>query len=288
MTTTTTLATLAHRYVLARRRRGELALITAENHGWALSTLTRSYGRRPVPNLSPIAIGRWLEDTSHHAPSTRRFLFSVVGGFTRWLVAEGHITVDPLTTFTAPQQPRSVPRAMSEPDVAAVFDVCPDQRARTIVALMVGCGLRCVEVTRLGVTDWDREASTIRVRGKGGHVRELPVPTMVTDELARYVEGRGPLIRNHNKPWRGLAPSTVSRQVSDWFTTAGLKTSRHDGRSAHALRHTAASDVLDQCGDLRIVQAMLGHQQLATTSIYLRRASLGQMREAMEGRRYAA
>jgi site-specific recombinase XerD len=56
--------------------------------------------------------------------------------------------------------------------------------------------------------------------------------------------------------------------------------------SAHALRHTAASDVLDRCKDLRIVQQMLGHQHLATTAIYLRRASLVDMRTAMEGRRY--
>lgn len=56
--------------------------------------------------------------------------------------------------------------------------------------------------------------------------------------------------------------------------------------SAHALRHTAASDVLDRSNDLRIVQEMLGHRNLATTSIYLRRASLTQMREAMEGRTY--
>ena len=67
---------------------------------------------------------------------------------------------------------------------------------------------------------------------------------------------------------------------------AGVKRGNYDGVSGHALRHTAASDVLDRCGDLRQVQQMLGHSSLATTAIYLRRADAGQIRAAMEGRDY--
>ena len=70
------------------------------------------------------------------------------------------------------------------------------------------------------------------------------------------------------------------------MSDAGIKHRRRDGVSAHALRHTAASDVLDECGDLRVVQAMIGHIHLATTAVYLRRADLAQMREAMAGRDY--
>lgn len=59
-----------------------------------------------------------------------------------------------------------------------------------------------------------------------------------------------------------------------------------DGRSAHSLRHTATSDVLDTYGNVRIVQEMLGHSSLQSTQVYLRRADLGQLREAMAGRDY--
>ena len=70
------------------------------------------------------------------------------------------------------------------------------------------------------------------------------------------------------------------------MSTAGIKRGAGDGVSAHALRHTAASDVLDRCHDVRTVQAMLGHVSIATTQIYLRRADLSRMREAMAGRDY--
>ena len=70
------------------------------------------------------------------------------------------------------------------------------------------------------------------------------------------------------------------------MAAAGLKNRPRDGVSAHALRHTAASDVMDRCHELRTVQAMLGHASIAATEIYLRRANLGQLREAMEGRDY--
>lgn len=78
----------------------------------------------------------------------------------------------------------------------------------------------------------------------------------------------------------------VSILVGAWMQAAGIKSHRYDGVSAHALRHTAASDVLDQCNDLRAVQAMLGHRHLNTTAIYLRRTSAHQLREAMAGRSY--
>jgi site-specific recombinase XerD len=118
----------------------------------------------------------------------------------------------------------------------------------------------------------------------------------VTTALARVLDdwsavagvGAGPLVRQERRRNERLSAETISTYVSRWMRTAGLKRSRWDGRSAHALRHTAASDVLDACHDLRVVQAMLGHEHLSSTSIYLRRASLGQMREAMEGRGYLA
>ncbi len=286
MPTTYTLRPLADTYLRGRVKRGELTRDTAKNHRWVLATLYRSYGNRPPGDLSRRAIDRWLEDIGHMAVPTRRNAISTVRGFTAWLQAEGIIRGDPLAGVARPKQPRSTPRAITSTEVSALFDACPDQRGRVIVALMVGCGLRCVEVSRLSVRDWDPDLGTLSIVGKGGHQRVLPVPQFVTDELDQYVTGRGPLIRQIRKPWRGLDAGTISIYVGAWFKEAGIKGYRYDGRSAHALRHTAASDVLDNCGDLRVVQEMLGHTSIAVTSVYLRRAQLGQMREAMENRDY--
>lgn len=78
----------------------------------------------------------------------------------------------------------------------------------------------------------------------------------------------------------------LSALLTKLMVDAGIKGAGRDGISAHALRHTAASDALDRCHDVRTIQAMLGHSSLATTQIYLRRANLDQMREAMGGRYY--
>jgi site-specific recombinase XerD len=287
----TTLHGHAHTYVMERRKRGEITRKTAKNYRSHLDGFDRSFGNRPLTQLKPRAVERWLETIGHLAPSTRRNHLIAVRGFCRWLVDRKLIKADPTDKLPRIRQPRSVPRAMTVVDVAKLFASAPDLRGRAVIALMVGCGLRCVEVSRLQVTDWDRDGATITVTGKGMHERVLPVPSETTSVLDRYLSSiggfvSGPLIRSSRIRGAGLSEATISTYVSRWMGAAGLKVGRWDGRSAHALRHTAASDVLDGCGDLRVVQAMLGHQHLSSTSIYLRRAQLGQMRDAMEGRSY--
>jgi integrase len=79
----------------------------------------------------------------------------------------------------------------------------------------------------------------------------------------------------------GANAAKISRWVSRWMDRAGLKDGAKDGVSAHALRHTAASNLLEHCGDVRLVQAFLGHVSLVTTSRYLRRVDVEKMRAAL-------
>lgn len=281
-----------HPYVsdYLRVRRDDLGRGAARGQEYELRRFARLFGRRPLEQLTARAVERWLAELAHLAPSTRRGRLSTVRGFCRWMLDEGHIAEDPTLRVKRISQPRSVPRAMPWDAVVRLMGSLPDRRARAICSLMVGLGLRCVEVERASVGDYDQRAGTLLVTGKGGHERVLPVPVEVAAELDRYLAQvgtvAGPLIRSQRHPWRGVDAGTLSNYMSEWMRAAGVKRARRDGVSAHALRHTAASDVLDRCGDLRVVQEMLGHAQLSTTSIYLRRANLGQMREAMSGRDY--
>ena len=175
-----------------------------------------------------------------------------------------------------PRQPDRLPRALDADQVAHVLSACPDARAVAVVWLCVGLGLRCCEVARARVEDWHRRDNILLVHGKGDRERELPVTAEVAaaldDYLAEWPATVGPLVRSYAQPWRPLGADTVSIYVGRWMRAAGVKRAAWDGVSAHALRHTAASDVLDVCGDLRAVREMLGHRHLATTSIYLRHA----------------
>jgi integrase/recombinase XerC len=283
-----TLADLADLYLTERVRHGTLDPMTARNYR---SSLTQCAGQIETPSkLDAGAIEAWLGSRGHLSAATRRGDLTAVTGFCRWLVRRGVLAVDPSVDVAPVRCPDPVPRALEPGQVAAVLRHCPDLRARAIVWLQVGEGLRCGEVSRLRVADWSRSAGTIMVRGKGARERVLPVTGDVARALDCYLGEHpcwsGPLVRSYRRPWAALAPDTISGMVSEWMRAAGVKGWARDGISAHALRHTAASDVLDHSKDLRAVQEMLGHRHLQTTAVYLRRANLDRLRDAMAGRRY--
>lgn len=282
---------LVAQYLEERVARGELDPMTARNHRSALAHFTTVVGTKPVARMNRADIEAWMETRAHLRPATRRSQFSYATTFCSWLVRQGHLKANPMDDFRPPRVPVGVPRALPPKAVAATLRHAPDARARAIVWLMVGQGLRCCEVANLDLDDWDRHRQHLTIRGKGDNERVLPMPTEVADALDVYLRESpaafGPLIRSKRTDQR-LRADSISGMVSEWMRAAGVKRRSRDGRSAHAFRHTAASDVLDACNDLRVVQQMLGHQHLTTTTIYLRRASMGKMREAMAGRPYTA
>lgn len=279
----TPLGRLAKRYVKGRLERGELARSSSRSIKTVLGALVETFGARPVEQLGPSDIDRWLATTRHLAAATRRSQLSAVRGFMLWLQRERHIRNDPLR-FTKPLRvPRTVPRALTRDETDALWAVLPDDRARAIVALMLGVGLRRCEVLGLQVGDWDRRERTLRVVGKGGHQRLLPVPDHVRVHLDRYLVGalRGPMIQRVDGPG-GISNSYLGILMKQWMYDAGIKSSPHDGRACHSLRHTLASEVVDVEPDLRVVQQILGHQSLTSTQIYLRHIQMPKMRAAME------
>lgn len=287
-----TLAPLVREYLRGRRARGEITPQTATDLSYCLAAFSQSFGNRPLSQLGPRAIDRWLESIGQRAPATRREYLSRIRAFCRWLVAQGYAKADPTAHVPSIPQPRQVPRTLTEPEVARLLAACPDARARAVIWLMVGCGLRCVEVSRLDVQDYDAADRIVTVVGKALHERRIPVPTDVAAAVDTYLDeaGRqaGPLIRSTTTYGR-LTPKTLSSYVRRWLRDAGVKTAPFDGRSAHGLRRTAGSDVMERCGDVRVVQEMLGHARIETTATaYLRPVAIHALREAMEGREYRA
>jgi integrase/recombinase XerC len=154
---------------------------------------------------------------------------------------------------------------------------------------MVGMGLRRCEVAWARWEHYDESSRTLRVKGKAGHERVLPVPVRVAAALSavRVRGNTGPVIVSQLDGHSAIQPETVGNIAGRLLRDAGVKTAPYDGISGHAFRHSCASDVLDRGASLTVVQEMLGHAHLSSTSIYLRRATVGQMREAMEGRSYS-
>lgn len=254
-----------------------------------LASLNGWHGDRALNRLTRQSVIDWMDSIAHLAPATRHSYLTAAAGFTRWMASRGLISCDPCEGVERPKIPRSVPRALNENAIAACLDACADDRDRAVIWLAVGMGLRRAEIAGARWRDYDDHDQTLRVTGKGGHTRILPVTETVTDALARI---RGPqlapIIGRLSGAPGPLGVRSISGIVSRIVTDAGVKVAPFDGVGVHSFRHTAASDVLRKSGNLQAVQVMLGHTNLSTTAIYLRVTAVDDLRVAMEGRDYTA
>jgi site-specific recombinase XerC len=266
-------------YVSGRRSRGELTAGSAKGLRCRLRTLVAAAGpAAQLADLDRATVAAWQAAIGDRRPATRRAYLSTVRTFCQWAVIEDLIAVDPTLTAARVREPRRATRALPASSVARLRLVLPDLRAEVIVALMFHMGLRCVEVSRLRSTDYDPAGAAAVVVGKNSDERRLPVPGSVVVLLSAWAAAGG----SGKATIVGLSASRISNLVSAWMDAAGIKSGPYDGVSAHALRHTMASNMLDRCGNVRTVQDALGHVSLATTERYLRHSGLDEMRAAMD------
>lgn len=279
---------LVEPYVRGRVRRGEIAVLTARNVRMVLGQFT-AVNPTEVDRLSRRHVLRWLDTTEHLAQSTRRNRLTVVRSFTRWLVDERYVKIDPCRKVPSLREPKRAPRALPGEQVAAILDACPDRRARLCVLLMVQLGLRRGEVARLEVGNMDLTNELMVVTGKGGHQRVLPITEQakqaIRDYLSEVGDIAGPLVRSYQFLERGLHPDTVSAIVRRAMWEAGVKRAARDGVSPHALRHSALTDMLRHGAHIRDVQAAAGHRHISTTETYLP-LLVSTLGDAMSGRWY--
>lgn len=213
--------------------------------------------------------------------SSARFL-SAARSFYRWSLREGRIVDDPTLRIESPKQGRPLPKSLSETDVDQLLST-PDLelplefRDRTMLEILYACGLRVSELVSLRVEQVGLNQGIVRVLGKGGKERLVPMGEEALDWLTQYMRGpRAELLKG--QPSNVLFPSNRSREMTRqtfWYRIkiyakrAGIQTHL----SPHTLRHAFATHLLNHGADLRVVQMLLGHSDLSTTQIYTHVAS---------------
>ena len=213
--------------------------------------------------------------------SSARFL-SAARSFYRWSLREGRIVDDPTLRIESPKQGRPLPKSLSETDVDRLLST-PDLelplefRDRTMLEILYACGLRVSELVSLRVEQVGLNQGIVRVLGKGGKERLVPMGEEALDWLTQYMRGpRAELLKG--QPSNVLFPSNRSREMTRqtfWYRIkiyakrAGIQTHL----SPHTLRHAFATHLLNHGADLRVVQMLLGHSDLSTTQIYTHVAS---------------
>lgn len=201
---------------------------------------------------------RWMGEHEGWAPNTRKTVRSALRAFYRWMSAAGHVEHSPADALPVVTVPRG--RAKPTPELAyrgALRE--PDERLVLMVRLAGQLGLRRGEIARCRRDDLERDfvGWSLRVRGKGGHVRLVPVP----DDLARAILDRPagwlfPSTTTHSH----LTPGHVGKLLSDALPI---------GYSGHSLRHRCGTTAYRATKDVFAVQALLGHVRPETTLGYV-------------------
>lgn len=226
---------------------------------------------------------RWLGAQSQDgaARSTLARRSASVRVFTAWAMAEERISINPALRLKAPKREQSLPgvlqagqltRLLAALEGAAAEGEPLALRNRAIVELLYATGVRVGELAGLDVDDLDPDRRTLRVIGKGNKERTVPygVPAaLAVDDWLR--RGRPLLVKDNSGPalFLGARGGRVDqRQVRTLVNGLFAALGDTSASGPHALRHSAATHLLDGGADLRAVQEILGHSSLATTQIY--------------------
>jgi site-specific recombinase XerD len=194
--------------------------------------------------------------------------------FYRQLVERGEIEANPADLVSAPKKDSYLPRVLKPGEVATLLERIPastplDLRDRAMLELAYAAGLRAEELVDLDLDSPDPDAEELRVEGKGGRTRVVPVGEPAWRALERYLAGgRPPLDGGESralflsKSGRRLSTSDVRRRLTLRLHQAGV--------SPHTLRHSFATHLLEGGADLRAIQELLGHASISTTQTYTR------------------
>jgi integrase/recombinase XerD len=271
---------------------------TLEAYGRDLARFARfaaEHGVRDAGALERPHLTGFLEALAAEGLATRsraRMLVAV-RRFVRFLLATGRLSRDPSEGVLAPRRARSLPKVLRPDESAALLAAAAGDdplalRDRAMLEVLYGGGLRVSELVGLPRSALDARAGLLRVFGKGRRERVVPLGEPALDAVARYLEsGRPALARAARRPSEALFLSrrgaAMSRQnfferLRGHALRAGIPAERV---SPHVLRHAFATDLLEGGADLRAVQAMLGHADLATTQIYTH-VSRGRLRELVD------
>ena len=227
------------------------------------------------------ALGRLSQAWSTLAPSSLARKSSALRQFLGFLVDEGWRGDDPSASLPRARSRRPLPRILSHAEVEALFaraeeEAAGDQREAvrllTLLELLYGSGLRASELVSLPLSAVPRDAPFLTVTGKGGQQRMVPVGSRARAALSRWTALRG---EARGESGRMLFPSTGAsghltrvRLFQLLRALAGRAGLDPEKVSPHVLRHAFATHLLEGGADLRVLQTLLGHADIATTQIY--------------------
>ena len=256
---------------------------TLEAYGRDLDDLQKFLARRKrkPAEADAAALRAYLKalDYVGMTPRTVARRLSVLRQFYRFLLAERMRDDDPASTLDSPKLGRPLPKVLTRVEVDRLIEAAQGKgadggRMETLLEILYGSGLRVSELVGLPVAAAERDPTMLLVRGKGNKERQVPLSDPARAAIAKWLRTRAASLGDGEKsrylfPSRGREGHLTRQRFAQLLKEAALAAGIDPVRvSPHVLRHAFASHLLEAGADLRSVQLMLGHTDIATTQIY--------------------
>ena len=275
------LAQSAERFLVYLRDVRQLSAHTLSSYQRDLVSLQyycREHGKDSAEQLVEADIRQWVSQLHRRglAGSSIQRSLSAVRSFFNYLGREQGRLRNPAASVQVPRKPRKLPKTLDTDQVNRFLSCNEDsvigRRDSAIAELFYSSGLRLAELVAVNIDDIDLNSRLLTVTGKGNKTRTVPVGAVALEAIARWLEVRPLSDADADSAaalftsGRGLRISVRSIQAR--LKLQGRKAAMHQDVHPHMLRHSFASHMLESSGDLRAVQEMLGHANIATTQIY--------------------
>lgn len=265
-----------------------------------LASWAAAHGHTPQ-DIEFKALRRFLASLSEAgtAPTSVARKLAAIRAFLRVQVERGERPGNPAELISAPKRPRNLPHVLKPREVTALLDRIPgatplELRDKALFELAYASGLRAEELVNLETHSVDFDSETVRIEGKGGKTRIVPVGEHALNAISRYLERARPTLKEQqihrdapavvlagkqappseplfiSKTGRRLNTSDVRRRLSGHARAAQAQEPGLADAHPHALRHSFATHLLEGGADLRVIQELLGHATISTTQVYTR------------------
>lgn len=230
-------------------------------------------GAEDIQNITRSHINGYimmLHDKNLTATSVMRKTASL-RGFFKWLCANEICMTNPALTLEQPKVPKKLPKVMTVEEINTLLSQNLNKREKVILELLYGCGLRVSELVNLKINDMDLSAKYLQCTGKGSKERIVPIGSKALKAIKDYEKERDFILQKNRLTSKNLlltedGKNITRQEVYTFIHKLGEKI--HKSISPHTLRHTFATHLLENGADLRVVQELLGHSDVATTQLY--------------------
>lgn len=234
---------------------------------------------KDIANLKPMDLRGYLAERRRDGAGARTLGRGLAGirSFIRYIEKKGLASSAGLSATRAPKQPKTLPKPIAASKAIQLTD--PEEHLRNepwvaardvaVMTLLYGCGLRISEALGLSLNAYRASSTSLPIKGKGGKTRLAPLLPIVKNAIDEYLTLCPYHLEQSDTLFRGekggaLRPEIIQRQIRKLRSALNLP----ESATPHALRHSFATHLLGNGGDLRTIQELLGHASLSTTQIY--------------------